>query len=295
MSYYSIADINIEIVNQDLYLERLRNFERGNLESIDVQYIISYMDDNFLPNNLTLLYHGKLFKEYEDDNYIYRLFYVYMGEVQSQLILVRSKQRYKRWKILLGKGLKGKFGRYFDFANHLAIENVLCDFQGFILHSSIVSFKKIGILFSAPSGTGKSTQAQLWEKYKQAETLNGDRAFIRKIKSEFWAYGSPMAGSSGIYKDEKVKIGAIIVLKQAKKNTIRKLGAKEAFSHLYRETLINAWDKKFVTVIVEMLSDVVVDIPIYELACRPDKESVELACETIITDGEKNNKGVCYG
>ena len=184
---------------------------------------------------------------------------------------------------------------HFDFANHLAIENVLCAFQGFILHASIVSFKKIGILFSAPSGTGKSTQAQLWEKYKQAETLNGDRAFIRKIKSEFWTYGSPLAGSSGIYKNKKVKIGAIIILKQAKKNTIRKLGAKEAFSHLYRETLINAWDKNFVTAIVEILSDAVVHIPIYELSCRPDKESVELACEMIIADREKNNnKGVCY-
>lgn len=295
MSYYSIADIKIEIVNQDLCVERLRNFQRKNLETIDVQYIVSYMDDNFMPNYFTLLYDGKMFKEYEDDNYIYRVFYVYTGEAQSQLILVRSKQSCKRWKILLGKDFKEKFVRYFDFANHLAIENVLCDFRGFILHSSIVSYKKIGILFSAPSGTGKSTQAKLWEKYKQAETLNGDRAFVRKIESAFWAYGSPLSGSSGIYKDKKVRIGAIIILKQARKNTIRKLGAKEAFSHLYRETLINAWDKKFMTAIVEMISDVVVHIPIYELACRPDKESVELACETIITDEAKNNKGVCYG
>lgn len=283
MSYYSIADINIEIANQELNLERLRNFQKEKLDKIDIQYVISYIDDVFSYNELSLSYEGKLFKEYEDDNNVYRVFWVSPGANQSQLIVVRPKEKSVRWKILLGRKLKEEYPKYFDFANHLAIENVLCNFQGFILHSAIVAYKKQGILFSAPSGTGKSTQAELWKKYKHADVLNGDRAFIRKREKEFWAYGSPLAGSSGIYRNDKVKINGIIILKQAKKNTIRKLGAKEAFLHLYRETLINMWDKNFVTAVVEMISELITRVPIYELACRPDEEAVELVYKTVIS------------
>ena len=54
--------------------------------------------------------------------------------------------------------------------------------QGFQLHASVINWKDKGILFSAPSGTGKSTQADLWKKYEGAKVINGDRALIRKRK-----------------------------------------------------------------------------------------------------------------
>ena len=50
--------------------------------------------------------------------------------------------------------------------NYLAFENVLINHTGFILHSSFISWQNNGILFTAPSGTGKSTQADLWKKYE---------------------------------------------------------------------------------------------------------------------------------
>lgn len=286
MSYYSVADIKFEITNLGLCAERMSKFQIEESEKMDIQYDISYIADTFSDNGLFLIYDGKLFKEYEDGNYIYRVMSICIGRIESQLIIVRPKMKGTEWKILLGKELEGLYPKYFDFANHLAIENVLCNFHGFILHASIVSYKEQGILFSAPSGVGKSTQAQLWETYKNAEVLNGDRAFIRKKNEEFWAYGSPLAGSSGIYRNEKVKIKAIIILKQAKTNTIRKLSARESFLYLYRETLINMWDKEFVTTIVGVLSELIAYIPVYELACLPDEGAVDLVYKTVVVDEE---------
>lgn len=286
MSYYSVADINFEIRNLGLCAQRMSKFQIEESERIDIQYDISYIADAFFCGDLSLIYDGKLFKEYGDGKYIYRVLSICIGRTESQLIIVRPKKKCSKWKILIGKEFEGLYPKYFDFANHLAFENVLCNFQGFILHASIVSYKEQGILFSAPSGTGKSTQAQLWEIYKHAEVLNGDRAFIRKKDEEFWTYGSPLAGSSGIYRNEKVKIKSIIILKQAKTNVIRKLSAREAFLHLYRETLINMWDKEFVTTIVGVLSELIAYIPVYELACLPDEGAVDLVYKTVVVDEE---------
>ncbi|WP_370839368.1 hypothetical protein [Intestinibacter bartlettii] len=70
---------------------------------------------------------------------------------------------------------------YFEYSRNIIeaimnIEQVLNAFNAFYTctaHSLIGKDK--GILFSAPSGTGKSTQADLWEKYENAEIINGDR------------------------------------------------------------------------------------------------------------------------
>ena len=69
-------------------------------------------------------------------------------------------------------------GNYKIF-NALALEKVLIAHESIILHASYVNYNGKAILFTAPSGTGKSTQAALWEEYKGAEIVNGDRVIIQ--------------------------------------------------------------------------------------------------------------------
>lgn len=58
--------------------------------------------------------------------------------------------------------------------------DILADAGMLVLHSSyIVTRQEQGILFSGPSGIGKSTQAALWQRYAGAEIVNGDRALVR--------------------------------------------------------------------------------------------------------------------
>lgn len=59
--------------------------------------------------------------------------------------------------------------------------DILADAGMLVLHSAyIVTRQGEGILFSGPSGIGKSTQAALWQHYGAAQTVNGDRALVRK-------------------------------------------------------------------------------------------------------------------
>lgn len=163
----------------------------------------------------------------------------------------------------------------------LDMETRLLYHRGILLHSSFIRYRERGVLFSAPSGTGKSTQAELWEQYEGADIINGDRAGIRYLNGGWTAFGLPYAGSSQIYINEGAPLSAIILLKQSKKNNLRKLSPLESMPDLYREITVHRWDREFVTESTELLLQLIKDVPVYLLACRPEREAVELVKEEL--------------
>lgn len=156
------------------------------------------------------------------------------------------------------------------------LEILLTQFDTFSLHSSFIRWKGHGILFTAPSGTGKSTQADLWEATRNAQQLNGDRSMVRWEKGTWTAYGSPFAGSSGIYKNESAPIGAIVVLRQAGENTLTVLNPSEAFRLLYSETVIPKWYQDAHEKIIHLVMKLASEIPVVMLQCLPDESAVEV-------------------
>ena len=152
----------------------------------------------------------------------------------------------------------------------------------FLLHSSLVRRPEgDAILFTAPSGTGKSTQAGLWERYAGADTLNGDRSLIRRIDGVWTAFGSPFAGTSGIYRNESAPIRALVVLRQAPENTIRRLNRAEAFRLIYSESVLPRWHHDAHERIIALAAEIVSEVPVYLLACTPDERPVTLLKNTL--------------
>lgn len=170
------------------------------------------------------------------------------------------------------------FDNLLDAAN---LEHMLTALGAVSLHSSFITHCGQAILFSAPSGTGKSTQAALWEQYAHAEQINGDRSVIRCVDGVWTAFGFPFAGSSGIYKNKSAPIRAIVVLRQAKDNTIERLGASEAFRLLYSETAIQRWNTQGHAAAVDLLIRLSAAVPVYRLCCTPDARAVELLQQTL--------------
>lgn len=172
----------------------------------------------------------------------------------------------------------------------LGMEDVLLRHSGLLLHASFIRCQGKAVLFSAPCGTGKSTQAELWEKYEGADIINGDRSGLRRLGCGWMAFGLPYAGSSGIYRNESEPLAAVILLRQAKENRLRKLKVLEAFPDLYREVMVHRWDRKFVSESTELLLQLLQEIPVYLLECRPDREAVQLVRDEIF--GRSPEEGI---
>ena len=197
----------------------------------------------------------------------------------------------KKRKVLVEylPGSEWCFGSQKQDFSYICWERLLIHDQRLNLHAACVDTDFGGILFSGPSGIGKSTQAELWCKFADARLLNGDRPILSEKASGWMAYGSPYAGSSNCYRNESTKIRAIVMLKQAKECTIRKLRTTEAFRSIYREVTIHPWDKAFVLTAGDLVQKLVLEIPVYELSCTPDERAVELLKNTL----REENFGEC--
>ena len=160
--------------------------------------------------------------------------------------------------------------------NRIGMETLLQQHKGLLLHASLIDYKGNAIAFTGPSGVGKSTQAALWQEAFGAETINGDRAALRETADGWMAYGSPYAGTSGIYKNQSAPLKAILVLAQAGENRFRRLSATEAFASIYPELSAHRWDRSFMESTTDLCLRLLEQIPVYRLECRPEADAVWL-------------------
>lgn len=159
-------------------------------------------------------------------------------------------------------------------------EVLLLKYNAFLLHSSVVMLNGKTILFSGPSGAGKSTQADLWVKHLGADLINGDRCVIMKKDNGFYGGGSPWCGTSGIRRRESAPIAGIFLVEQAPENHVQRLGFG-AFAPLFTQTIVNSWDPSFMEKITRLFTDMMAQIPVYRLYCRPDEGAVQLVYHTL--------------
>lgn len=148
-------------------------------------------------------------------------------------------------------------------------------------HSSLIDFDGRGIMFLGPSGIGKTTQAELWHKYREALIINGDRVFVQETSETFLGWGTPWHGSSPYCENANVPVYAMIVLKQASENSIRELTGFEKVTAVSNSVFYPCWLKNGMELCLETLDHFLTRIPVYELSCRPDEDAVKLTEETV--------------
>ena len=198
--------------------------------------------------------------------------------------VIWRKDRPGSVECLVARGQEEQIAYTKNLTDLLGLEAFLLHFGGLILHSSLVDWGGRGILFCAPCGTGKSTQAELWETHMGSRTLNGDRAGIRCENGTWRAWGLPFAGTSGIYRNESVPVRAVVLLRQGPENILTPVRPPEAFRRMLPECSARRWDSDFMNRLIGVLSALVTDVPVYQLTCRPDREAVELLRDTIMKE-----------
>lgn len=174
--------------------------------------------------------------------------------------------------------------RYAD-ANYALPLAALCSrlayFAGLLLHGSLVEWEGEGVVFTGYSGIGKTTQAQLWEKYLNAEIINGDKLFLRILDNRAYAYGIPWKGSSPYCRNRKVPLKGIVVLGQAQENSIQKLDSMACLEYFMPHIFLPHWDQGCMTRALDAFDQILSRIPVWLLKCRPDEEAVLLTKEQI--------------
>lgn len=161
---------------------------------------------------------------------------------------------------------------------NIAFRNLLVLKDGLQIHCASIEYEGMGLIFSAPSGTGKSTHVGLWrELYGSKVTIiNEDRPAIRYINNVPMLCGTPWSGTSDNFENKTVPLNNIIILEQAKTNSIERLDATRALPMLAPRCFLPYFDRDLMNTALIILEKLVHDVPVYLLKCRPDYEAVEL-------------------
>lgn len=143
-----------------------------------------------------------------------------------------------------------------------------------VLHSAyIVTRAGEAILFSGPSGVGKSTQAALWEQLAGARVVNGDRALVDVGKKT--ANGIFYSGTSGISENVTAPIRAIVLLGQGSENRVFVPSPQAAFAGVLSQCAYYEWDASSAENMTACVARLVSDVPVLRMDCLPDATAVE--------------------
>ena len=153
--------------------------------------------------------------------------------------------------------------------------------EALLMHASAVCVNDKAIVFTAASGVGKTTQAELWQKYRNAIIINGDKVFLTKESEKIVAWGSPWNGSSQYAENIGAEAAAIVVLEQAEENRIRKLHGMEMLQKLLPHVFFPNWDANCERAVLGLLDELLARTDVYLLSCRPDEDAIALVEKTV--------------
>lgn len=174
---------------------------------------------------------------------------------------------------------------------NLLIRNKIIFFNGLVIHSSAIIHNNRGIIFTAPSGTGKSTHSVLWEKYYNARVINDDCPPIRFFNGMPYVFGTPWSGSTDKFCNESAPLSAIVILEQSKTNSIRKIKPEKCATLLIPRCYMPYYDSRMMNTAMNTLEEIIKAVPIYILKCRPDKEAADLVYQAVVNnwyEGQSN-------
>jgi hypothetical protein len=179
--------------------------------------------------------------------------------------------------------------------NSLMFDHALCFAYSFatlphktlLIHSSVIVKEGRAVMCLGESGTGKSTHTRLWlENIPDTRRLNDDGPVVRVLgDGSVRVYGSPWSGKGAVYLNESCPIAGFLRLSQAPENRIARLPRITAFGALLPSSLPTLQqEERTLDQICSALSDMIVAVPTYSLACLPNAEAAELSYSTIFAE-----------
>ena len=147
-----------------------------------------------------------------------------------------------------------------------------------LMHGAAIRFKGRAYIFTAPSGTGKTTHVSLWEKRfgDQVTIINGDKPFLKIRQDGVFVYGSPWSGKEQQNANVSAPLAGIACLQQAEENRAEPMGHQEKWEFLLNQMNRSLGPQQMAHAL-HLLDRLIGSVPIFRLCCDPHPQAVETA------------------
>lgn len=153
--------------------------------------------------------------------------------------------------------------------------------SGIVLHSSCVEKDGHGYLFSAKSGTGKSTHTHLWlSELPNTRIINDDKPLLLLKNGTAFACGTPFSGKTDENINACVPIRAIIFLHRSENNLLKRIKPAMAVPLFIAQT-INPNIKKYANEMLGRTDEILGSVPVFSLGCNKEAGTGKFAYEEI--------------
>ncbi|MFZ3102545.1 MAG: hypothetical protein WA131_08360 [Desulfitobacteriaceae bacterium] len=287
MPQFEIAGLVIDVESDKLEpLEQMQEYRLKQHSSADLSIIFIYAE--FIP-----VPEGRVFS---DENIYFKWlkkpsgtegYYIYSAEADHGSILVLADIDIE-WRTVIitcrdfsNKSSEESYSKQTWVFAHVMMGVIyrynLMYRDGIVIHSSALKYEDKAIIFSAPSGTGKSTHTKLWQKHmNNVKILNDDSPAVCIIEDKPYIFGTPWSGSSLINSNDSAPLEAIVILEQAQNNRIHRIKDQEAILRLLPRVFLPYFDQTLMDKSISIFEKIISAVPVYLLQCRPDKEAMEM-------------------
>ena len=159
------------------------------------------------------------------------------------------------------------------------VSRTLLKYGRVLFHGAAFRWRGRAWIFTAPSGTGKTTQLRNWQRLwpDELELIGGDKVVLAQEKDgSFWLLPSPWTGKEGDRGSVSAPLGGIVLLRQAKENTVTILSPGEAVLRMFDQLLITAETEEEIVEAAALLDSMLRVVPVWRLDNLGDLDSAYL-------------------
>jgi len=158
------------------------------------------------------------------------------------------------------------------------IADKMLDYNTFVFHGSVIAVENQAFLFTAKSGTGKSTHTRLWREYlkDRAVMVNDDKPLIQISEQGVIVHGTPWNGKHHIGENISVPLKAICILTRAEENHIVKISKSQAYPMLLQQVYCPQNPERMQKTLA-LIDNMAETVELYRLGCNMNLEAAEIA------------------
>ena len=156
------------------------------------------------------------------------------------------------------------------------IASEMLAYDTMLMHGAVVAVDDKAWLFTAPSGTGKTTHINLWlENIPGSFVVNGDKPLV-SVGEDVTAYGTPWAGKEVMHKNIGVSLCGIVFLERGEANSIVRIPFSQALPEIVQQSF-RPDDRASLENTLRLIGELGKRVPLYRLKCNMMPEAALVA------------------
>jgi hypothetical protein len=150
-----------------------------------------------------------------------------------------------------------------------------------VIHAAPVLTGGQALLFSGPSGVGKSTQAALWQEHCGATLINGDNSSLLFRGGTLYTTGAPWSGSNEVFTELEAPVKAVVFLEQAREDAVTLLAASAVIPYLIPRAYLPHYSRELMERALQNIEHIVKSTRFFLLRNTATDESVRVLQEAL--------------